>query len=146
MNLSPMASLFVTCLGWTVQLIELTLGAFFPMKTSWDPPFFPKISGWRAAQPLATIVAGNPAGLDQIWSCDLWPPCQQHALGEWFNRLSQPLGLLISYLFQTTVYLNVPYPVLQLSWITFRKVNNSKLFMLAFEFYPNLKMVKPVSD
>jgi hypothetical protein len=36
----------------------------------------------------ATIVAGNSEGLDQIWTCDLWPPCGQHALGRWFKWLS----------------------------------------------------------
>lgn len=58
-----------------------------PRKTSWDSYSFPRISGWRAVQLLATILAGNPEGLEWIWILWLMVSCWQHALGstDWAN-------------------------------------------------------------
>lgn len=92
--------------------VQSKLGRILPLPQDilmegslWDSPFFPMMHSWKAPQLPVTIVAGNPARLDQIWTCELcetWPDLDlwtvaslsTTALGGHFNWLSWPLGLV----------------------------------------------------
>ena len=49
-----------------IQYLVYCMGVFFLRKTSWDPPLFLEISGWRDSPLPATIVTGDLEEVDWI--------------------------------------------------------------------------------
>lgn len=55
-----------------------SLDSYFLEENLMGCPSFSGIFTWRVVQPPTTITADNFKGLNQIRTCDIWPPLWQH--------------------------------------------------------------------